>query len=60
MLLARIKKPSALQDWGLRIARRAGFKKAKVAVARTLAVVLHRMWRDGSDFRWSPAGAAHA
>ena len=60
VLLTRIKKPSALQDWGLRIARRSGFKKAKVAVARKLAVVLHRMWRDGSDFRWSPATAAHA
>ncbi len=29
------------------------FKKAKIAVARKLAVMLHRMWRDGTDFIWS-------
>ncbi len=29
------------------------FKKAKIAVARMLAVILHRMWRDGADFIWS-------
>ena len=59
VLLTRIRKPSALQDWGLRIARRSGFKKAKVAVARKLSIVLHRMWRDGSEFSRSPADAAH-
>ena len=52
VLLTRIKKPSALQAWGLRIAKRSGFKKAKVAVARKLAVILHRMWCDGSEFQW--------
>ncbi len=30
-----------------------GFKKAKIAVARKLAVILHRTWRDGTDFIWS-------
>jgi len=35
-----------------------GFKKAKVAVARKLAVILHRMWRDGTDFIWSTMEAA--
>ncbi|TWB12336.1 hypothetical protein FBZ89_12532 [Nitrospirillum amazonense] len=54
VLLTRIKKPSALQTWGLRIAKRSGFKKAKVAVARKLAVILHSMWCDGSEFRWMP------
>lgn len=57
VLLTRIRKPSALQEWGLRVAKRSGFKKAKVAVARKLSVILHRMWRDGSDFRWSPPAA---
>jgi hypothetical protein len=42
-----------LKAWGLRLAKRSGFKKAKVAVARKLAVILHRMWRDGTDFIWS-------
>jgi hypothetical protein len=36
----------------------AAFKKAKVAVARKLSVILHRMWRDGTEFR--PAGVAAA
>ncbi|TWB23426.1 transposase [Nitrospirillum amazonense] len=54
VLLTRIKKPSGLQTWGLRIAKRSGFKKAKVAVARKLAVILHSMWCDGSEFRWMP------
>jgi transposase len=34
------------------IAKRAGMRRAKVAVARKLAVVLHRMWCDGTKFRW--------
>ncbi len=40
------------------IAERAGMRRAKVAVARKLAVVLHRMWRDGTEFRWSREVAA--
>lgn len=58
VILTRIKRPSMLQAWGLELARRAGFKKAKVAVARKLSVILHRMWRDGTEFR--PAGIAAA
>jgi transposase len=46
---------SALKSWAMRIARRAGMKKAKVALARKLAVVLHRMWVDGKTFRAQPA-----
>ncbi len=41
-----------LKAWGIRLIKRIGFKKAKVAVARKLAVILHRMWRDGTDFIW--------
>jgi len=33
--------------------RRSSLKKAKVEVARKLAVIMHRMWRDGSPFRWT-------
>ena len=39
-------------------AKRRGMQKALVAVARKLAIVLHRMWRDGTEFRWSAAQAA--
>ena len=41
-----------------RIAKRRGMQKAFVAVARKLAIVLHRKWRDGTDFRWSATAAA--
>ena len=40
---------------GLEVAKRRGMKRAKVAVARKLAVILHRMWIDGSTFRWTKA-----
>lgn len=49
-LLTRVKQPSSLRDWGLRLAKRRGLGKAKIAVARRLAVILHRMWVDGTDF----------
>ena len=50
---------SALKRWGLEVAQRRGLKRAKVAVARKLAVILHRMWVDGTPFRWSKADGAH-
>jgi transposase len=56
--LTRTGKWSALKAWGLAVAKRAGMRRAKVAVARKLAVVLHRMWRDGTEFCWSREVAA--
>ncbi|TDG03096.1 IS110 family transposase, partial [Paracraurococcus ruber] len=53
IILHRVSRWSALKAWGTRLAQRIGTKKATVAVARKLAVILHRMLRDGSDFRWS-------
>jgi len=55
-LLFRSKKPSALRAWGLRLAKRTSMKIACVAVARRLAVILHAMWRDGTEFQFSEAG----
>jgi transposase len=52
-LLTRSKRASGLKDWGLAIAKRSCMAKAKVAVARKLAVILHRMWVDGSEFNWA-------
>jgi transposase len=49
-MLVHATKPSALRNWALAIAKRRGLHKARVALARRLAVVLHRMWRDGSVF----------
>ncbi len=54
VLLTRVAQWCKLKAWGHRLWRRIGFKKAKIAVARKLAVILHRMWRDGADFIWSP------
>ena len=53
VLLGRVKRPCALRDWGLRLAETKGPKRARVAVARKLAVLLHRLWRSETDFRWA-------
>jgi transposase len=50
VMLSRAGKPSSLQTWGLRLARRSSKKKACVAVARRLAIIMHAMWRDGTEF----------
>jgi transposase len=57
-LLIRSSKWSALRAWGLSVAKRLGMARARVAVARKLAVILHRMWADGSEFRWGKQAAA--
>ena len=44
---------SWLKAWAMQIARRRGMKKAIVALARRLAVIMHRIWLDGTDFRWT-------
>ena len=49
-----------LKAWAMQIARRRGMKKAIVALARRLAVIMHRMWVDGTEFRWSREQAAAA
>ena len=55
-LLIHSRKWSALKAWGMRIAKRAGMNKARVAVARKLAVLMHQMWTTGEAFRWSNKG----
>jgi transposase len=57
VLLTRIGKWSALKAWGIKVAKRTGLRKAKVAVARKLALILHRMWIDGTEFKWSKEAA---
>ena len=58
VLLTRVAKWCGLKAWGLRLTKRIGFNKARVAVARKLAVIMHRMWRDETDFQWSKEEAA--
>jgi transposase len=57
-ILERSAGDSPLRRWGLAVARRAGMRKAKVALARKLAVILHRMLVDGTPFDASKAAAA--
>jgi transposase len=56
MLTKPLKGCTQLKSWAMRIARRAGMRKAKVALARKLAVIMHRMLADGQPF--NPAVAA--
>jgi transposase len=58
VLLHRTKRWSALKAWGTRLMKRVGAKKAKVAVARKIAVVLHCIWTDGTSFEWGAQQAA--
>ncbi len=60
VMLLRVRRFSALKAWALRVARARGLKRAKVALARKLAVVLHRLWVDGTEFRWGREAAASA
>jgi transposase len=62
-LLTRVSRWSWVKRWGLEVLKRRGKMRAQIAVARRLAVIMHRMWLDGTDFRWqrepdAPAGAA--
>jgi transposase len=57
VMLSRVTRFSTLKAWALRVAKHRGIKRAKVALARKLAVVLHRMWVDATDFRWRRASA---
>jgi transposase len=51
VMLTRAGRFSMLKRWAMEVARRRGMKRAKVALARKLATILHRMWADGSEFR---------
>jgi len=53
IMLVRSTKWSWLKAWAMQIARRRGMKKAIVALARRLAVIMHRIWIDGTEFRWT-------
>jgi transposase len=57
-MLVRSAKWSWLKAWAMKIARHRGIKKAIVALARRLAVVMHRIWVDGTEFRWTREVAA--
>jgi transposase len=54
-VLSRPIRFSALKRWAMDVAKRRGQRRAKVALARKLGTVLHRMWVDGTEFRWNKA-----
>ena len=53
VIMTRPIKGGWLKSWALKLAKRVGQKRAKVALARRLAVILHRMWVDGTTFRFA-------
>lgn len=57
IMLTRSKAGHPLRRWGTKLAKRAGYKKARVALARKMAVILHRMWLDETEFG-APKSAA--
>jgi transposase len=60
-LMTRTRKWSRLRAWGISVAKRRGLKRATVAVARKLAVIVHRMWVTGDVFEFQkPATAVRA
>jgi transposase len=49
-----------MKAWAMNVARRRGSPKAIVALARRLAVIMHRLWSDGTEFRWTKESATAA
>jgi transposase len=58
IMLTRATKFSTLKRWAVDVAKRRGMKRAKVALAGKLATILHRMWMNESEFRWSKEASA--
>lgn len=52
VLLHRTRRWSALKAWDAQLVKRRGAKKAKIAIARRIAVILHCIWTDGTQFEW--------
>lgn len=53
VILSRLKRSCPLKEWGMKLAETKGHKRARVAVARKLAILLCTLWRTGADFRWT-------
>lgn len=55
VLMTRVHRSCPLKMWAIRLAKRIGWKRASVAVARKLAIILHAIWRNGTEFEWQTA-----
>ena len=60
VLLTRVKRWTAMKAWGVKLARRIGINRARAAVARKMAIVMHRMLVSKTDFRWGKEETATA
>ena len=60
VILFRVTRFSTLKSWARQVAKRRGMRRAKVALARKLATVLHRIWVDGTEFMWGQQPATEA
>ncbi|MFT4159477.1 IS110 family transposase [Shinella sp.] len=60
VILSRVTRFSTLKSWAMQVAKRRGMRRAKVALARKLATVLHRIWVDGTEFMWGQQPATVA
>jgi len=60
VMLTRTTRFSSLKRWALEVAKRRGLKRARIALARKLGVVLHRIWVDGTTFQWTKPNPAIA
>ena len=60
VMLTRTIKWSWLKAWAMNVAKRRGLQRAIVALARRLAVIMHRIWSDGTEFRWTRENTAAA
>jgi transposase len=58
VIITRPVKGSTLKSWALKLAKRIGHKRAAVALARKLAVIMHRMLVERKPFNFAPAAAA--
>jgi len=56
VLLCRVRSWNWLRRWGMQVAQRRGMRRAQIAVARRLAVILYRLWTDETEFEASRAG----
>ena len=52
VMMSATKTFSSLKDWGIRLAKKVGYNKAKIAVARKLAIIMFGIWRDGTHFQF--------
>lgn len=58
VLISKITRWSKLKEWGVRLAKASGHGKARIAVARKMAIILHCIWVDGTEFEWTEPAAA--